>query len=980
MNPSGYQLTFKEFGQNSGLISELYKLYSQDPSLVGDEWGAFFNLYIQNILRLNGGTSHEKNFLENAATREHIVDGLSYENGAVLKYGEVSQYSTQGNRINDYTIPQIFVQHPNIETREKIIQSSLVSNFSPELQVKVYKLIDTFRAYGHLEANTNPLTQGIVHMPDTPELDVERYNFAEQDLEVEVLCDGLCGQREMKVADIITNLKKFYCDTVGYEYMHILSPEEREWLRERIEVRHKPQVSHDALLYRLKNLLEEEAFERELHKKYIGAKWFSLEGGESLLPMLETILEECGSYGVQEAVLGMAHRGRLSVLTHVFDLPLQDIIRQFEDKTYASVFGDGDVKYHLGATSEYTSRLGNKLTITLSSNPSHLEFVHPVVEGIVRVKQDVVYANNRKKVLPIVMHGDSAVIGQGIVPETLNFYKLSGYYTGGTIHIVINNQVGFTTTIDEARSSTYCTDFAKAIDAPIFHVNGDDVDELCRIAALAFEYRQEYGRDVVIDLICYRKYGHNENDDPSVTQPTMYTEIKSKKSIPIRYADQLIAKGACSEEYVQETIKRYLDHFEAEREKANALPLVSTKKEFVEAQAVTTSSPREKLYEVATTHEKFPSDFTPHPKLLQLYRKRVQAFEAGKGIDWGFAETFAFGSLLLDGVSIRLSGQDSKRGTFNHRHIVLDDYSTGTSVFSPLCILNEKKGLNVKCEVINSPLSEAGVLGFEYGYSLYSGQCIVLWEAQFGDFFNGAQVIIDQFIAASECKWDLRSGLVLLLPHGYEGMGPEHSSARLERFLQLCAGDNISVYNLTTAAQYFHFLRRQGLSEIKRPAVIMSPKSLLRFPDASSEIVEFTEGVFHPVLKQEVNIESSANKGKGSKRAVLCSGKVYYDLFTACKAKNVKNLVIYRLEQLYPLDTDYLQKEIETNNFKSIYWLQEEPRNQGAYSFIRCLFLDTFGFDIKYFGRSESASTATGSHEYHDKEQKAIIEEIIKNL
>jgi 2-oxoglutarate dehydrogenase E1 component len=780
---------------------------------------------------------------------------------------------------------------------------------------------------------------------------------------------SFAGKQQSSLEELLRSLESVYCGSIGFEISHITSSEERRWLRARIEGT-RATASAERRREIFTELLHADLLESELHKRYVGAKRFSLEGNDTLMPLLNEAIVAAAKSGVHEVVIGMAHRGRLNVLMNTLKKPLELLFSEFEDKTLASVVGAGDVKYHLGWEHDFT-RDGRTVALSLAPNPSHLEFVNPVVEGIARAKQDRLYGYDRRSVMPIVMHGDAAVAGQGIVFETLNYSRLDGYSTGGSLHIVINNQIGFTTTPDESRSTRYCTDLAKGLDVPVFHVNAEDPEAACWIARLAVEYRDAFGKDVFIDLIGHRKHGHNEGDDPTFTQPLTYAEVKTKEPIWRKYGAQLESAGVVTKEFVDEALSSYKRLFAeagervVQRQASDAAPRPGVGSDDLR---VVTRVTKDSLMAIAERLVAYPSDFSPHPKLAKILEKRVETVKAGEGIEWGVAEALAFGSLVKDGVGVRLSGQDCRRGTFSQRHLVLDDFERGTS-WSPLEGLAAEVANGATFEVHNSSLSEAAVIGFEFGFSATDRKSLVMWEAQFGDFANGGQVLIDQFICSSETKWGQLSGVTLMLPHGFEGQGPEHSSARLERYLQLCAQDNMTVCYPSTAAQHFHMLRRQGLTETKRPLVVMTPKSLLRLPAAMSSMSDFASIDFQELLADPMPSAGS------SENLVLMSGKVYHDLSAALKDGSLP-VRMARVEQLYPFPSEAIAKLVTETKAKNVFWVQEEPQNQGAWSFASPRLLEATGIQPRYIGRPEAAATATGSGKYHAIEQKAIIEQL----
>ncbi len=926
------ELFQSQFGTNSAYIEELFHLYQQDRALVGETWASYFDSVSLTLP---------------TATTEHFMLPSDRESTpAALTNGATNGY---------YHGP----------TEDAAVQE------------RVYRMISAFRGRGHLKADINPLTLGVHPLPQVEDVEVDFYHFTDSQMKKVFNCSGLGGRESMPLGELIEELQRVYCGSIGFEFTHLLTQAERLWLQEKIEQRfiHGYQHTNEQRTHRLKKIIDAEAFESELHRKYIGHKRFSLEGLETVIPMMDTILEYGANDGVKEAILGMAHRGRLNVLVNTLGKPLEEVFSEFEDQNIYTALGSGDVKYHMGFYSQYTAPSGNSLLLHLAPNPSHLEFVDPVVEGIARGIQDFSYERSRKSVLPILLHGDAAFAGQGVVFETLNMARVDGFNTGGTIHIILNNQIGFTANPDESRSSTYCTDMAKAIEAPIFHVNCENIEAACWVAKTALEFRNFYGRDVVIDLYGYRKYGHNEGDDPSFTQPLTYSEIKKKKSIAALYSERLQEEGVLTQDDVKGLYEDFRTRFHLAHEKTTENDPIGEACAVhgrIKVHCPQTGVPLEKLHEIAQTLVQYPDWFTPHPKLQKILEKRVSTLDKGEGIDWGFAETLAFGSLQNDGVSIRLCGQDSGRGTFSQRHLALRHYEGGQTYF-PLQTLEDTKDKGF-FEVINSTLSEAAVLGFEFGYSTINAPSLVLWEAQFGDFANGAQVAIDQFISSSEAKWNQRAGIVMLLPHGYEGQGPEHSSARLERYLQVCAEGNMVVCYPSISCQYFHLLRRQGLSSIKRPLIMMTPKSLLRHAGAACTVDRLTNGSFQTIIHEQVGL------GK-PKKIVFVTGKMYHDVAHALAAqKDCPPVTLVRLEQLYPFPAEEIEHLLNKGKFKEYLWVQEEPENMGAFRFINHCFLDEFGLTLDYFGRPISASTATGSAKRHAYEQTSILESLIERI
>jgi 2-oxoglutarate dehydrogenase E1 component len=847
-------------------------------------------------------------------------------------------------------------------------------------QSRVHNLIFAYRTLGHLEAHLDPL--GEPPGPH-PKLALAHFDLSDADLDTSFDLGTYLGGGQMKLRDILIALETTYCDHIGVEYTHIQDVEVRQWLQEKMEAtRNQPDFSKAEKVRILRRVHKAELFERFLHTKYVGQKRFSLEGGETMVAAVDSIIEYCPKLGVEEVVMGMAHRGRLNILTSVMRKHFDVLFEQFsENYIPEQVGGDGDVKYHLGYEAILETASGKNVEVRLAANPSHLEIVNPVVEGKARARQRARGAiDERYRVLPLLIHGDAAFAGQGIVAETLNMSQLPGYTTGGTLHIVINNQIGFTTEPRDSRSTLYCTDVAKMIEAPIFHVNGDDPEAVCYIARLALEFRVKFQRDVVIDMICYRKHGHNETDEPAFTQPLLYKKIAAHPPISTVLTKKLVAEGTITEAKADAIKAEYSEVLEKNLELAKASESAKSAKRAAASEtkkfegstaifqpdfhfrAVPTDVSRELLDRTARGLVTLPENFKPNPKIKRFLDARTTAYAAGGPIDWGFGEALAFGTLVLEGVPIRLSGQDCERGTFSHRHAVLHDMETN-EIFAPLKNLDPSQA---RFCVYNSLLSEAAVLGFDYGYSLDFPDMLCIWEAQFGDFANGAQVVIDQFIAAGESKWQRTSGLVLLLPHGYEGQGPEHSSARLERFLQLCAEDNIQVANITTPANFFHALRRQVKRDVKKPLVVMSPKSLLRSPAAVSKLEEFTSGSFQEIIDDPAAPEKP-------KRVIFCSGKVYYDLVDYRAKNKITDAAIVRIEQLYPLHRNKLAQLADHYSGARIIWAQEEPQNMGAWSYIAPQLSEIFGFLPLYAGRDAAASPAVGALSLHRFELAAFL-------
>ncbi|MDQ1657882.1 MAG: multifunctional 2-oxoglutarate metabolism enzyme, partial [Cryptosporangiaceae bacterium] len=839
---------------------------------------------------------------------------------------------------------------------------------------RVLELIHSYRVRGHLMADTDPLEFKIRNHPD---LDILQHGLTLWDLDRQFPVGGFAGRPTMKLRDILGVLRDSYCRRIGVEYMHIQDPEERHWIQERVEIKYgKPDTEKQKQI--LSKLNAAEAFETFLQTKYVGQKRFSLEGAESVIPLLDEVLQAAAEGEMDEVVIGMPHRGRLNVLANIVGKPYQKIFGEFEGNIDPeTVGGSGDVKYHLGAEAKYTTPDGTATTtVSLTSNPSHLEAVNPVLEGIARAKQDLIDKGlEGYTVVPVLMHGDAAFAGQGVVAETLNLSQLRGYRTGGSVHIVVNNQVGFTTAPQYSRSSFYCTDVARMIQAPIFHVNGDDPEACVRVARLAFEFRQAFHKDVVIDMVCYRRRGHNEGDDPSMTQPLMYRQIDAKRSVRKLYTEALIGRGDITVADAEAALRDYQEQLEAvfrATKDANGgpkpKPLMSAA---ASADKVETDVPLDVIHRIGDAHVRWPEGFEPHQRIKPQMERRHSMSRDGN-VDWGFGEILAFGSLLLDGRPVRLAGQDSRRGTFVQRHGVIFDKNTGEE-YSPLQHLAPDQA---RFWVHDSLLSEFAAMGFEYGYSLANPDALVLWEAQFGDFVDGAQTVIDEFISSGEAKWGQRSGVVLLLPHGHEGQGPDHTSGRIERFLQLCADDNMTVANCTTPANYFHLLRRQALTTQHRPLVVFTPKSLLRHRAAVSPIEHFTSGGFAPVLA-DPGIGGRPLDPSKVERVLLCSGKVFYDLLAARADRGLDNTAILRLEQLYPLPVSEVRAALgQYPNAVDHVWVQEEPANQGAWSFMALNLLEQLGEGIRLrrVSRKAAASPAAGSSKVHEQEQSMLIE------
>ncbi|MGK9221731.1 MULTISPECIES: multifunctional oxoglutarate decarboxylase/oxoglutarate dehydrogenase thiamine pyrophosphate-binding subunit/dihydrolipoyllysine-residue succinyltransferase subunit [unclassified Microbacterium] len=830
---------------------------------------------------------------------------------------------------------------------------------------RVQEIINSYRVRGHLMADVDPLEYV---QREHHDLDIESHGLSFWDLDREFVTNGFGGKRQMKLRDVLGVLRDTYCRTVGIEYMHIADHEQREWFQQKLEVKYvKP--DHDEQLRILRKLNEAEAFETFLQTKYVGQKRFSLEGGESLIPLLDRILQGAADGGLEGAAIGMPHRGRLNVLTNIAGKAYGEVFQEFEGALPGNKRGSGDVKYHLGTQGTFTSDGGSSLEVLLAANPSHLETVDGVLEGIARAKQD------RGPIasfswLPVLIHGDAAFAGQGVVVETLQMSQLRGYRTGGTVHIIVNNQVGFTTLPQDSRTSYYASDTAKTIQAPILHVNGDDPEAVVRAAELAFEYRERFHRDIVIDLVCYRRRGHNEGDDPSMTQPLMTDLIEAKRSVRRLYTEALVGRGDITEEEYEQAKADFQNRLEVAFAETHAVetganPVVTPEVEQdpVVGEPDVTGVPVEVIHQIGDAHANKPEGFTVHQKLQQLLDKRVQMSREGK-IDWAFGELLAFGSLLLEGTNVRLAGQDSRRGTFVQRHAAFHDRVNGQE-WLPLVNLSESQG---RFWVYDSLLSEYAALAYEYGYSVEAEEALVLWEAQFGDFVNGAQSVIDEYVSSAEQKWGQESGVVLLLPHGYEGQGPDHSSARIERFLQLCAQDNMTVARPSTPASYFHLLRRQAYARPRKPLIVFTPKAMLRLRGATSEIQDFTQGRFQPVLADDRPIDKA-----GVTKVLLHSGKIHWDLRGELEKNPNPSIALVRLEQFYPAPVEALQAVLAEYPNAEIVWVQDEPENQGAWPFISLEVAGRLGRTISVVSRPAAAAPSTGSSKIHAVEQAELM-------
>lgn len=851
-------------------------------------------------------------------------------------------------------------------------------------EFQVVKLIEGYRTRGHLFTKTNPVRERRKY---SPTLDIENFGLSAEDLDTTFNAGEILGIGPATLQQIITHLKNVYCDAIGIEYMYIRKPEEIQWIQDKLNVNENhPNFNADQKKHILKKLNEAVSFETFLHTKYVGQKRFSLEGGESLIPALDSIIEKAADLGVKDFVMGMAHRGRLNTLTNIFGKSAKDIFSEFDGKDYEQDIFDGDVKYHLGWTSCRKTDNGKEININIAPNPSHLETVGAVVEGITRGKQDRRYKNDFSQVLPIIVHGDAAIAGQGLVYEIVQMSQLEGYKTGGTIHIVVNNQIGFTTNYLDARSSTYCTDVAKVTLSPVLHVNADDVEAVVHAVMFALDFRMQFGRDVFIDLLGYRKYGHNEGDEPRFTQPKLYKAISKHENPRDIYASKLKAEGVIGDDYVKALEEEYKakleENLESSRKETTTVvtPFMQDEWEGFEhvdenqmREDVDTTVSMDDLTEVAEAVSKLPEDKKFLRKISKLVDLRHKMFFETNQLDWSMAELLAYGTLMKDGYNVRMSGQDVERGTFSHRHAVVKVEESEEEII----LLNQikgavcdaKEGVSCDFQIYNSLLSEYGVVGFDYGYAMASPNCLTIWEAQFGDFSNGAQIMIDQYISAAEDKWKLQNGLVMLLPHGYEGQGAEHSSGRMERYLQLCARDNMFVADCTTPANMFHLLRRQMKVKYRKPLIVFTPKSLLRHPKVVSTKEEFANGSFQPLIDDEI---SDVEKIKS---LVFCTGKFYYDLLARREENKREDVALVRIEQLFPLPTEEMLEVMKKyKNADDIVWAQEEPRNMGAYSHLLLHFDESKSFRVcsrKFYG-----SPAAGSSVRFKKRHERVIDSV----
>ncbi len=968
-------------GVNAEYIAHLYVEYKRDPISVSQSWREFFqglNDEELDVLREVHGASW--------TPADSRVEGRGFAAGRAqvqtpAAYGMPNvAMMPQGAYPVAMTMPANMAAQPQSAV-DRATQDS----------IRAIQLIRAYRMRGHLATNQDPL--GMRPVEYLPELDPLHHGFKPEDYDRQIRLDGVLGFESATLNQILAAAKKIYCGTIGVEFMHVSDPEEKAWLQERIEEpRNHTDFTANGKRAILARLIAAENFESFLHKKFPGTKRFGIDGGEAMIPAIEQIMKRGGQMGLKEIVLGMAHRGRLNVLANVMGKPFKAIFAEFQgaDSHPQDVQGSGDVKYHLGTSSDRDFD-GNTIHLSLTPNPSHLEAVNPVVIGKVRAKQVQKKDINGTTVMPLLIHGDAAFAGQGLVAETFMIAELPGYRVGGTMHFVINNQIGFTTMPQYSRSGPYCTEVAKILAAPIFHVNGDDPEAVVHVARIAAEFRQTFKKDIVIDMVCYRRYGHNEGDEPAFTQPLMYKKIGEHPTTATIYSKQLENEGVIKDgEFDQMKAE-----FDAELEQYfKASVEYQAKADFFagewsgiglpdqkdNARRGKTAISKELLQSLGKTLTTVPQGFNLNSKLERLFKAKEQMFETGEGFDWATAESLAYGSLVHEGYGVRLSGQDCGRGTFSHRHAIVYDQTNEEKYIA----LQHVSGSQGRFEVHDSPLSEAAVLGFEYGYSMTEPKSLVIWEAQFGDFANGAQVLIDQFICSAEAKWLRMSGLTLLLPHGYEGQGPEHSSARWERFLQLSGEDNWQIVNCTTPANFFHVLRRQLHRDFRKPLVVMTPKSLLRHKLCVSKAADMTgESTFHRVLWDDAEIAGQLVKPKDMKRVVLCSGKVYYDLFQAREEKKIKDVLILRLEQVYPFPHEALVSELTKYPNADIVWCQEEPSNMGCWHFVDRL-IEGVLTDAKhkagrpvYAGRAAAASPATGNMKRHQAQQQQLVDEAL---
>jgi len=961
-------------GHNAEYLEQMYARYANDPNAVDADWQEFFRQLGDAELDVKteaSGPSWARSDWP-PAPNDDLTGALTGE------WPAPAEAKAAGKKIKEKAAEK------GVEVSDEAVKQAVLDS------IRALMLIRAYRIRGHLVAELDPL--GMRDATPHPELDPASYGFAGADMDRPIFIDNVLGLQIATMRQIVEIVRRTYCGTFALQYMHISNPEEASWLKERIEGFNKEiKFTREGRKAILNKMVEAEGFEKFLHVKYMGTKRFGLDGGESLIPAMEQIIKRGGALGVKDIVVGMPHRGRLNILANVMAKPYRAIFNEFQGGSYKpeDVDGSGDVKYHLGASSDREFD-GNNVHLSLTANPSHLEAVNPVVLGKVRAKQDQLNDDERTSVMPILLHGDAAFAGQGVVAECFALSGLRGHKTGGTMHIVVNNQIGFTTAPHFSRSSPYPTDNALVVEAPIFHVNGDDPEAVVHAAKVATEFRQKFQKDVVLDIFCYRRFGHNEGDEPMFTNPVMYKKIKGHKTTLSLYTERLVKDGLIPEGEIEDMKAAFQakmnEEFEAGKEfKPNKADWLDGKwshldKNKEEYQRGETAIKKETFDQVANALTSLPDDYPLHKTIGRFLDNRRKALESGEGIDWATGEAMAFGSLLTEGYPVRLAGQDATRGTFSQRHSGIVNQETEKRYYP----LNNIRPGQAQYEVIDSALSEYAVLGFEYGYSLAEPNALTLWEAQFGDFANGAQIMFDQFISSGESKWLRMSGLTVLLPHGFEGQGPEHSSARLERFLQMCGGDNWIVANCTTPANYFHILRRQLHRSFRKPLILMTPKSLLRHKLAVSKAEEFQSGSsFHRVLwddAQHGNSDTKLVADDKIKRVVMCSGKVYYDLLEERDARGIDDIYLLRLEQFYPFPAISAVKELERFKGAEVVWCQEEPKNQGAWSFVEPN-IEWVLERIKakhtrpiYVGRAASASPATGLASQHKSQQEALVD------
>ena len=965
-------------GSSGAFIEELFARYVKDPNSVDSSWADYFQDLAEDAKALLDAGLEKPGASWQRPDWDHKVKSVEDDYRSALDPGHLEETP---------------VERPKGVASEEEIRAATLDT------IRCLMLIRTYRVRGHLHAKLDPLE--LEDRPLHTELDPATYGFGEEDMDREIFLDNVLGLETATLREVLTILKRTYCASVGVEFMHINHPEEKAWIQSRIEGRNKEIHFTDlGKLAILRKLADAEGFEQYLAKKYIGTKRFGLDGAEALIPGLEAIIKTGGQNGVEEIVIGMPHRGRLNVLANVMSKPIRAIFHEFHGGSAKpdEVEGSGDVKYHLGASSD-RSFDGNDVHLSLTPNPSHLEAVNPVALGKTRAKQTHRQDTTGNEVLTLLMHGDAAFSGQGLVAECFALSDLKGYQTGGTIHVIVNNQIGFTTSPHYSRSSPYPSDMAKAIQAPVFHVNGDDPEAVVYVMKMATEFRQKFQSDVVVDMFCYRRFGHNEGDEPSFTQPLMYKRIKNHKTTRKIYAERLIREGLISEAQSDQMVTDVFNYLDVEMKAAETYKV--DKADWFAGRwsgyerdsddvrrSAGTGVHIDELKNIGRVLTTVPENFNVHRTLKRILNAKAAMFDKGVGLDWATAEALAFGALIREGNRVRLSGQDSQRGTFSHRHSVFIDQET-EDPYTPLQNVTDGSDPNATFEVIDSALSEVGVLGFEYGYTQAEPNALVIWEAQFGDFANGAQMIFDQFISSGEAKWLRMSGLVILLPHGYEGQGPEHSSARLERFLQLCAEDNMQVVNCTTPANYYHVLRRQMKRKFRKPLIIMTPKSLLRHKMSVSNLSDMAEDTeFHRLLwdtsQSDPELSIKLKKDKDIKRIILCSGKVYFDILAERDVRSLADTYIMRVEQLYPYPHHAMVSELSRfKNVETLVWCQEEPKNMGGWSYIEPLLEESLAEcklkpgRAKYAGRKAAASPATGQMNLHVKQQKDLVDQAL---